>query len=179
MFNPKDFYFKKAKKEWYKARSVFKLEEIHKKYHLFDTKKNLNILDIWCAPWSWVQYIDKVTSKNSKIIWVDLKPTTINLPKVKCYVQDATDLEKMEQILKENNIKKLDIITSDMAPNTIWFKDIDAIRSINLVKSTLPIYEKFLKENWKFVIKVFMGPGFDELIQELKKKIWMKKHKNI
>ena len=170
MFNPKDFYFKKAKKEWYKARSVFKLEEIDKKYHLFDPKKNLNILDIWCAPWSWVQYIDKVTSKNSKIIWVDLKPTTINLPKVKCYVQDATDLEKMEQILKENNIKKLDIITSDMAPNTIWFKDIDAIRSINLVKSTLPIYEKFLKENWKFVIKVFMGPGFDELIQELKKK---------
>jgi len=170
MFNPKDFYFKKAKKEWYKARSVFKLEEIDKKYHLFDPKKNLNILDIWCAPWSWVQYIDKVTSKNSKIIWVDLKPTTINLPKVKCYVQDATDLEKMEQILKENNIEKLDIITSDMAPNTIWFKDIDAIRSINLVKSTLPIYEKFLKENWKFVIKVFMGPGFDELIQELKKK---------
>ena len=81
MFNPKDFYFKKAKKEWYKARSVFKLEEINKKYNLFDPKKNLNILDIWCAPWSWVQYIDKVTSKNSKIIWVDLKPTTINLQK--------------------------------------------------------------------------------------------------
>ncbi len=170
MFNPKDFYFKKAKKEGYKARSVFKLEEIDKKYNLFNPKKDLNVLDIWCAPWSWVQYIDKVTSKNSKIIWVDLKPTTINLPKVKCYVQDATDLEKMEKILKENNIEKLDIITSDMAPNTIWFKDIDAIRSINLVKSTLPIYEKFLKENWRFVIKVFMWPGFDELIQELKKK---------
>jgi len=170
MFNPKDFYFKKAKKEGYKARSVFKLEEIDKKYNLFNPKKDLNVLDIWCAPWSWVQYIDKVTSKNSKIIWVDLKPTTINLPKVKCYVQDATNLEKMEKILKENNIEKLDIITSDMAPNTIWFKDIDAIRSINLVKSTLPIYEKFLKENWRFVIKVFMWPGFDELIQELKKK---------
>ena len=174
MFNPQDFYFKKAKKEGYKARSVFKLEEIDKKFKIFDKNKKLNILDIWCAPWSWVQYIDKVTSKDSKIIWVDLKPATLNSKKIKCYVQDATDLEKIEQILKENNINKLDVITSDMAPNTIWFKDIDAIRSIQLIKSTLPIYDKFLKENGKFVIKVFMWPWFDELIQELKQKYWGK-----
>ena len=170
MFNPQDFYFKKAKKEWYKARSVFKLEEIDKKYKLFNKKQSLNILDIGCAPWSWVQYIDKVTSKDSKIIGVDLKSTKIDSKKVRCYVQDATNLEEMEQILTENNIKQLDIITSDMAPNTIWFKDIDAIRSINLVKSTLPIYEKFLKPDGKFVIKVFMWPWFDELVRELKQK---------
>jgi len=49
MFNPQDFYFKKAKKQGYKARSVFKLEEINKKFKIFQDKKN-NILDIGCAP---------------------------------------------------------------------------------------------------------------------------------
>ena len=174
MFNPQDFYFKQAKKQWYKARSVFKLEEIDKKFKLFNKKKTLNVLDIGCAPGSWVQYIAKVVNKNSKIIWLDLKSSQIWEPNVFCYVQDATKLDEVENILKKHNIEKLDIITSDMAPNTIWFKDIDAIRSLELVKSTLPLYDRFLKENGKFVIKVFMGPGFDEFIKHLKEKYWWK-----
>ena len=173
MFNPQDFYFKKAKTQGYKARSVFKLEEIDKKYKIFSSKP-LAVLDIWCAPWSWLQYIDKVTNPKSKIIWLDLKGVKISSPKIKTYVQDATKVDDIEKILQENNINKLDIITSDMAPNTIWVKDIDAIRSIELVKSTLPIYEKFLKQDWKFVIKVFMGPWFDELVESLKKTYWWK-----
>lgn len=177
MFNPQDFYFKKAKKEWYKARSVFKLEEIDKKFKLFSKKEKLNILDIGCAPGSWVQYLDKITASKSKIIWLDLKATQLNLKKTHCYVQDATDIEKVKNILKAHNIEKLDVITSDMAPNTIWFKDIDSIRSLELIKSTLPLYDTFLKENWKFVIKIFMGPWFDQFVFELKQKYGWKKIK--
>ncbi len=177
MFDPQDFYFKKAKKEWYKARSIFKLEEIDKKFKLFHKKENLNILDIGCAPGSWVQYLDKITASKSKIIGLDLKATQLNLKKTYCYVQDATDIEKVKDILKTHNIEKLDIITSDMAPNTIWFKDIDSIRSLELIKSTLPLYDTFLKENWKFVIKIFMGPWFDQFVFELKKKYGWKKIK--
>ncbi len=173
MFNPKDFYFRKAKQEWYKARSIFKLEEINNKFKII-THKTLNILDIWCAPWSRVQYIEKITNDKTKIIWIDIKETNINSKKIKCYIQDATDLNWIENILKKNKIDKLDIITSDVAPNTIWFKDIDAIRSIELIKTTLPIYENFLKLNWKFVIKVFMWPWFDNLIKEIKKQYWWK-----
>jgi 23S rRNA (uridine2552-2'-O)-methyltransferase len=174
MFNPQDFYFKKAKKEGYKARSIFKLEEIDKKFHFFDKRKTVNVLDIGCAPGSWLQYVSKVTNRNSKVIWLDLKEVKLGDSKVKTYVQDATDFEKVSQILKENGINKLDIITSDMAPNTIGFKDIDAIRSLELIKSTLPLYEKFLKENGKFVIKIFMWPWFDEFIKSLKDKYWWK-----
>ena len=177
MFDPQDFYFKKAKKEWYKARSIFKLEEIDKKFKLFHKKENLNILDIGCAPGSWVQYLDKITASKSKIIGLDLKATQLNLKKTHCYVQDATDIEKVKDILKTHNIEKLDIITSDMAPNTIWFKDIDSIRSLELIKSTLPLYDTFLKENWKFVIKIFMWPWFDQFVFELKKKYGWKKIK--
>jgi 23S rRNA U2552 (ribose-2'-O)-methylase RlmE/FtsJ len=50
---------------------------------------------------------------------LDLKKTQLNLKKTHCYVQDATDIEKVKNILKKHNIEKLDVITSDMAPNTI------------------------------------------------------------
>jgi len=174
MFNPQDFYFKKAKKEGYKARSVFKLEEINKKFKLFDRKSKLNVLDIGCAPGSWVQYLSKVLSDRSKIIWLDLKKAELKEKNVFCYEQDATKLDEVEAILKKHQIEKLDLITSDMAPNTIWFKDIDSIRSLELIKSTLPLYDKFLKEDGKFVIKIFMWPWFDEIIKELKNKYWWK-----
>lgn len=48
-YNPYDFYFKKAKKEGYKARSAFKLEEIQNKFHLID-KDTKTVVDIGCAP---------------------------------------------------------------------------------------------------------------------------------
>jgi len=174
MFNPQDFYFKKAKKEWYKARSVFKLEEINQKFQLFSRKSKINVLDIGCAPGSWVQYLSKVLSNKSKIIWLDLKKAELKEKNIFCYEQDATKLYEVEKILAEHNIEKLDLITSDMAPNTIGFKDIDSIRSLELVKSTLPLYDKFLKEDGKFVIKIFMWPWFDEFIKELKQKYWGK-----
>jgi len=50
---------------------------------------------------------------------LDLKEVKISSPKIKTYVQDATKVDDIEKILQENNINKLDIITSDMAPNTI------------------------------------------------------------
>ena len=43
-----------------------------------------------------------------------------------------------------------------MAPDTIGFKNIDAMRSIELLRTTLPLYAEFLKHGGKAVIKIFM-----------------------
>jgi len=50
IYNPYDYYFNKAKQEWYKARSAFKLEEMQNKFKLIDKNTKI-ILDIGCAPW--------------------------------------------------------------------------------------------------------------------------------
>jgi 23S rRNA (uridine2552-2'-O)-methyltransferase len=57
-----------------------------------------------------------------------------------------------------------------MAPNTIGDKETDAIRSIALLEETLRVYDKYLKPDGKFCTKIFMGPGFDEYVANLKKK---------
>lgn len=172
MYNPYDFYFKKAKKEWYKARSAFKLDEIQEKFHLFD-KNTKHIIDIWCAPWSRLQYAisqaKKHHIKSYKIIWFDIKPMSLNLPGLVTYQQDVTDQKKVKELLKENGIEKVDFIQSDMAPNTTGIKDLDAMRSVGLIQETLRMYKELLKPEGKFVIKIFMWPGFEEFIAELKK----------
>jgi 23S rRNA (uridine2552-2'-O)-methyltransferase len=103
-----------------------------------------------------------------KIIGFDLKDVHLNIPKVHTYVADITDEEKIKKILKENNIEKVDLIQSDMAPNTIGLKDIDAIRLFELIKSMTRMIKDLLKPNGKFVMKLFMGPGFEEFVKEMK-----------
>ena len=172
-YNPYDFYFKKAKKEWYKARSAFKLEEIQNKFHLID-KNTKTVVDIGCAPWSWMQYtislLQKMHVKDYKLIWFDLKKVEIQLPWMYTYVQDITDQNKVNAIFAENGIEQVDFIQSDMAPNTIGDKETDAIRSIGLLEQTLRVYDKYLKPDGKFCTKIFMGPWFDEYVANLKKK---------
>ncbi len=93
----------------------------------------------------------------------------ITIPWVDTYQQDVTDKEAVKEIFKKHGIEKLDFIQSDMAPNTIWVQDVDAIRSIVLLEETLRIYKELLKPEWKFAIKIFMWPGFEEFLFSLKK----------
>lgn len=161
MYNPYDHYFKQAKKGGYKARSIFKLEEIDKKYKIFD-RKIQTVMDIGCSPGSWMQYVSEQMKKNQVkdpvVIGLDIKPSTIEIPGVHWYVQDITQTEGVKNIITKHGVEKFDAIISDMAPNTIGFRDIDAMRCIELLRTTLPLYEQFLKKGGKAVIKIFMGP---------------------
>lgn len=163
-----DPYTNKARQEGYVARSVYKLEELDHKYHLFGPATT-TVLDIWCAPGSWLQYVaKKLTWSHAQAIGFDLKPVEINLPHVSTYVQDITDREAVGRILAQEGIEQFDLILSDMAPDTGSQSDIDAMRSIALIHKTRWIYEKFLAPGGKFAIKIFMWPWFDQFVREMK-----------
>lgn len=177
MYNPYDHYFKQAKKKGYKARSAFKLDEIQQKFKLFD-KDTHTVLDIGCSPGSRLQYavatLKREKVKKYKVIGFDIKETEVNLPGVTTYVQDIREIKQVEKILLDQGIYpgQVDIIISDMAPNTIGLKDIDAIRAFALLEQTLWMYETYLKPNGKFAVKVFMWPWFEEFVANMKKLFW-------
>lgn len=54
-----DKYSTRAIKQGYPARSVYKLQEIDQRHHIFSTHTTprQNILDLGCAPGSWMMYI--------------------------------------------------------------------------------------------------------------------------
>ena len=85
-------------------------------------------------------------------------------------MQDVTEIEKVKSILQNHQIPAFDFIQSDIAPNTIGLKDIDAMRSLDLLEQTYRIYDQLLAPNGAFAIKVFMGPGFDEFVAKIKKR---------
>jgi 23S rRNA (uridine2552-2'-O)-methyltransferase len=100
--------------------------------------------------------MNKNNISDYKILGVDIQDVNLNLPGVKTYKADIQDVAHIKDILAKNNIEKVDLIQSDMAPNTIGVKDVDAMRLFELLEYVKPILKNLLKPEGKFVIKLFM-----------------------
>ncbi len=170
-FVVQDEYFHKAKKAWYRARSVYKLLEIQERFNLI--KPDYSVIDIGRAPGSFLQAIRSIVNKDNIIIWVDLKKIEpLNYSNVKTIVCDIFDYDKLknelDQLLPENHI--FDIITSDIAPNTTWIFDVDQYASVELNIAICEFSDKFLKTWWNMILKVFKWEDFNDLVMQVKKR---------
>ena len=162
----KDIYVRRSKIDGYRARSVYKLIEINKKFKIF--KSGISVLDIGAAPGSWSQYVSKIV-KNGKIISLDLKEMEF----IKNTIQikgDFTDIDVQKKIKKILS-NKLDIVMSDMAVNTTGIKNIDSIQTGELCKDAMIFSKEVLSLNGFFISKIFMGSTFNEIVA-LGKKIF-------
>ena len=164
-FKVKDHYYKKAKKENFAARSVFKLEEIDLKYRLFHSGQK--VLDLGAAPGSWSQYSSKKIGPSGKVLGLDLTAIAIKLPNVRFVQADLRDLD-LENIMKENGFEPpFDLVLSDMAPNTIGVRMTDQARSFELCELALEQARKYLKPGGHFVCKLFHSDEFTTLKKEI------------
>ena len=167
----RDEYAIKAQKAWYRARSVYKLQEIQERFDLI--KPDFSVIDIGAAPGSFLQAIRAIVNKDNIIIWVDLKEIApLNYPNVKTIVCDIFDYEKLsnelDKILPENHI--FDIITSDIAPNTTWIFDVDQYASVELNIAICEFSDRFLKKWGNMLLKVFKWEDFNDLVMQVKKR---------
>jgi 23S rRNA (uridine2552-2'-O)-methyltransferase len=156
-----DHYSQQAKRERYPARSVYKLEEIQKKHR--PIKKGDKVLDLGCAPGSWLLYTAKLTGPKGRVIGVDLKPVSIqaspciNIIYADVFTLDVASLEK-----------DFNVVLSDMAPATTGHKTVDAARSYNLCEAALKIAQNILLPSGSFVCKIFQGPDFNPFLDDVR-----------
>jgi 23S rRNA (uridine2552-2'-O)-methyltransferase len=159
-----DHYTQQAKKERYPARSVYKLKEIQKKYRLI--KKGNRVLDLGCAPGSWLLYAAEIAGEKSEVIGIDLKPVSIGLPKqVAVFTGDILNPDETLMLRME---KRFHVVMSDMAPGTTGNKDVDAARSFNLCEAALDIADRVLVSNGSFLCKIFQGEAFKTFSEMVK-----------
>jgi len=159
-----DHLTRRAKAENYPARSVYKLEEIQKKFKVI--KKNDRVLDLGCAPGSWLLYAAKQVGGQGEVFGIDLKKVEIGLPSNVHTIQDNILSLEDDAFLSED--KKLNVVLSDMAPATTGRKDVDAHRSFELCNMALATAKIFLAVGGSFVCKIFQGNAFKEFEKEVK-----------
>ncbi len=158
-YNPQDRFFKKAKQEGYKARSIYKLEEIHQRWKIL--RPSDAVLDLGCAPGSWSQYVLKVLGPQGSLLALDLTPVTLKDPRAQFLTKDIFEMKTEEFVGSPYNV-----ILSDMAPKTTGVVFADQAKSEALCEQVLDLTRDHLRPGGKLVMKLFMGGGAQELIKK-------------
>jgi 23S rRNA (uridine2552-2'-O)-methyltransferase len=150
-----DHYFKKAGKQGFPARSVYKLEEAQKKYRFL--KSGQTVLDLGAYPGSWSKYAAGVAGPRGLVVAVDIQKPGVMADNACVLQRDVYDLKVSE--LREIS-PYFDVVLSDMAPKTTGRKDVDHLRSIALAERALVLATELLKPGGTFFCKVFQGEDF-------------------
>ncbi len=161
-----DHYTRKAKAEKYPARSVYKLQEIQKKFRII--AKGARVLDLGCAPGSWLIYAAQLCGPGGKAIGIDLKPVSGALPAwAKALQADLLD-DDDRAWQQAAGTGRFDVVLSDMAPSTSGNKHVDAARSYQLCCQALQLARDLSGNGAHFVCKIFQGDAFMQFNQEIK-----------
>ena len=165
-YDPKDFYFRKAKEKGLRARSAFKIEEILRRHKLLRAGKA--VLDLGAAPGGFLQVLAEVVGPRGAAVGVDIVPIReLGKPWVKTDVLDLLAPDALDRI-RAIHPGRFDLVTSDMAPKTIGVKVTDEARSLELSRMALSVAGETLKLGGAFVVKVFMGGDFPVFQKEMR-----------
>jgi 23S rRNA (uridine2552-2'-O)-methyltransferase len=157
-----DHLARRAQKEGFRARSVYKLAAINQKFELFHPGDR--ILDLGAAPGSWSQFLLPLVGRTGAVVAVDLQEFTI--PGAVCRQGDFTDPDVRRWINEQGPYSH---VISDAAPATTGNRIVDTARSEGLVESILAEVPGWLQPGGAVVCKVFQGGGQQTLLQEVRR----------
>ena len=160
----RDPYVKKARREGWRSRAVYKLEEIADREKFL--KRGMTCVDLGAAPGGWSQYVAARLRDDVHIVAVDILPMD-PLPRVTFIQGDFTEEAVLGQVLDAVGAGA-DLVLSDMAPNITGNRVVDQPRSMYLAELALDTARKVLKDRGNFVCKVFQGEGSDAFVAEVR-----------
>jgi 23S rRNA (uridine2552-2'-O)-methyltransferase len=157
-YEVQDKFYKEAKKAGFVARSVFKLEEMDLRWKFY--RPGMHVLDLGCAPGSWMQYAGKKVGPKGRVLGLDIVPVRVELKNAQAFIGDLDSLQGTEAYF--DDYKPFDIVQSDAMVKTVGIADSDCARSISLVENSVRLAKTLLKPGGLFIAKAFEGPGFTE-----------------
>ena len=163
-----DPYYKKAKEEDYRSRASFKLKQLDKKFKIL--KQGCTVVDLGAAPGGWSQVALEKVGEDGKVVGVDLN-------RIKPFEEenfygirgDFTTPEVQDKIMELIG-GKTKVLISDASPKLCGIKNLDQLRSLDLINVVIEIADNILEEKGNLAMKVFQGPEYKQMLVDLKKK---------
>jgi len=160
-----DFWSQKAFKEGYPARSVYKLQEIDKKFGM--VKKNYTVLDLGSAPGSWTTWLLRTLEGTGSVVSVDLNPLAKSVKGDNLFFFQG-DLLSEEIRMKITEKGPYDLVVCDAAPLTTGNRTVDTARSRGLVEMAIWYAENMLKKGGNFCVKIFQNGDQQKELQKMR-----------
>ncbi len=159
--NRRDEYFRRARQTGFRARAVFKLEDIDSRLNLI--QRGDRVLDLGCSPGSWLQYCAAKVGPRGKLVGIDCIAVDPPIANARHILGDVLETSPQDLL---GELHHFDVVLSDMAPNTSGIRHVDQARSEVLFERALGIARHTLCPGGHFLAKLFQGPEFPALIKQ-------------
>jgi len=160
-----DEFVKRAQREGFRSRAVYKLDEIQQRDHII--RPGMTIVDLGAAPGGWSQYALGLVGRKGRIVAMDVLPMD-PLPGVEFVQGDFHDEAVLEQLLQAVHGQAIDLVMSDIAPNITGVDVVDQPRAMYLAELAVDFADKVLRPGGDLLVKLFQGEGFDALVRDLR-----------
>ena len=165
-----DPYVKMAKRDGYRARAAYKLQEIDEALRLLHPGQV--VVDLGASPGAWSQYLRRKFAPEGAAAGA-LKGTIIALDLIDCepiegvtFIQgDFREDGVTAQLVAALAGKPVDVVVSDLAPNLSGIESTDAARIAHLVELAVDFAADHLKPDGALVCKTFHGSGYSQLVK--------------
>ena len=160
-----DPYVKRARQEGYRARSVFKLEQIQKRDRLL--RPGMTVVDLGAAPGGWTQFAANAVGSKGNVIALDILPMA-PVEGAQCVQGDFREQAVVDRLQGLLGGCAVDLVMSDMAPNISGMRTVDQARAMYLAELALDFAQNSLNAGGALLVKVFQGEGFDSYLRDLR-----------
>ena len=160
-----DPYVKKAQAEGMRSRAAYKLEELVERDRLL--KPGMVVVDLGAAPGGWSQVVRRQLGDKGRVFALDIldMPPIAGVEFVHGDFREPGPLSELEALLDGAAV---DLVLSDMAPNMSGVDTVDQARAMHLSELARDFADAHLRPGGNFLIKLFMGEGFDAYMKDLK-----------
>ncbi len=165
-----DPYVRAAKAQGFRSRAAFKLAELDARFHLL--RRGMRVVDLGAAPGGWTQVA--VRRGASEVVALDIQVMD-QLAGATILQGDFTDPDMADRLIEMLG-GKVDLVLSDLAPNTTGHTDTDHLRIMALAEMALDFAVRVLVPGGGFVAKLFQGGSERQMLTILKRHFAQVRH---
>ena len=160
-----DPYVKRAQAQGYRSRSAFKLIEIDRRDRIL--RPGAKVVDLGAAPGGWSQVAAQRVQPGGAVIAID-RLEIVPIDGVAALKGDFLAAESREALARALAGKKADVVLCDLSPDLTGIASTDQARAAELVSNALEFCRAHLDRRGVFLVKVFQGEAFQEVLAEVK-----------
>lgn len=166
MYDRKDTFYQRAKTEGYRSRAAYKLLELARANRLI--RRGDAVLDLGAWPGGWLQVAAELAGPRGIVVGIDRRPIDdLGLANVRTFAGDIDD-PAVQAAVAAVRAEPFDVILSDLAPSLSGVRDRDEAQADVLLDGVLAWAGRSLRPGGSLLVKLFMGPGFEERRRRLR-----------
>ena len=156
VYDRKDHFYQRAKREGYRSRAAFKLLEIQQSQRLL--RPGQRVVDLGCWPGGWLQVAAQAVGPKGRIVGVDLAAIDppLNNENVIAFCADLTQPSVVEELIERLG-GPADVVLSDAAPKLTGIRAVDQAREGALLEAVEALLGDLLSAGGTLLVKILDG----------------------